>query len=119
MIYQSISALLLLLPIAAFANQSSSSQTQNVVVLESHLDVTCDTFTNRCIPTQLLIAKVGDRKIELRLYEGRPEALLALGTYPAKEVLSPGTLPYRLKDSYILTYPDGKTEKFDVVGLLQ
>jgi hypothetical protein len=108
-----------LLPIAPLVAQSPSIQQQSMVVLESRIDTPCDPFTKQCTRAQHLVAQVGDRKLELMRYESKPEALLQLGTYPAQKLPSKPTPSYRLNDSYLLTYPDGQTEKFDVVGLLK
>lgn len=113
-----MTTVLFLFPVAGLAFQASQTPQQNIVILESRLDDTCSTISDHCFPTQHLIAKVGERKIELRKYESRREALLKLGTYSAKLVQDKPTQSYRLNESYILTYPDGKTEKFDLVGLL-
>jgi hypothetical protein len=119
MFYTRMIALFFFLPMAGFADQPSRTQQQSLTVLESRLDVICDSLTSRCTLTQHLVAKVEDHKVELRRYESKPEALLALGTYAAQKVQGKADSAYRLNDSYVLTYPDGKTEKFDVVGLLQ
>ncbi len=98
------------------AQQPVPATVENVIVTESRHGIVCDT---RCTITQQIIATVGDRKLELRLYENKPEALLALGTYPGQRVSGKTNISYRVDESYILTYPDGKTEKFEVIGILR
>ena len=83
---------------------------------ESRHGIVCDT---RCTITQQLVATVGDRKLELRIYQNRPEPLLALGAYPGQRVPGKSAVSYRVDESYVLTYPDGKTEKFEVIGILR
>jgi hypothetical protein len=92
---------------------------EDVTVTESRLGVVCDSFTNRCTQTQMLVVKVGARKLELRMYESKPEPLLSTGVYPGQRVQGKASSTYRLDEAYVLTFPDGKTERFDVVGVLQ
>jgi hypothetical protein len=98
------------------AQQPVPATSESVIVTESRHGIVCDT---RCTITQQATATVGDRKLELRLYENKPELLLALGTYPGLRVPGKTTVSYRINESYILTYPDGKTENFEVTGILR
>ena len=55
------------------AQQASTAVArEDVTVTESRLGVVCDSFTNRCMQTQMLTVKVGARKLELRMYENKP-----------------------------------------------
>lgn len=91
----------------------------DVHVTESRHGLVCDPLAGKCITTQLLVATVGSRIVELRLYESRVQPLLALGTYPGELVIEKTAPSYRKDESYMLTYPDGKTEKYEVVGIRQ
>jgi hypothetical protein len=106
----------LLLSTLLGAQQPVPATSESVIVTESRHGIVCDT---RCTITQQITATVGDRKLELRLYENKPESLLALGTYPGQRVPGKTTVSYRVDESYILTYPDGKAEKFEVTGILR
>jgi hypothetical protein len=74
----------LLLSTLLGAQQPVPATSESVIVTESRHGIVCDT---RCTITQQITATVGDRKLELRLYENKPESLLALGTYPGQREL--------------------------------
>jgi hypothetical protein len=113
------SALLLLMTIPGLSQQPLGSLHEDVHVTESRFGIVCDPFAGRCTITQQLVATVGTRKLELQRYESKVEPLLALGIYPGQLVSGKNVPSYRLDESYVLTYPDGKTEKFQVVGISQ
>lgn len=109
----------LLLPLVLRAQQISYGTSERIVVTESRQELVCGLYRDGCTVAQVIVAQVGERKLELRLLENRPEPLLALGTYPGQRIPGKSTLSYRMDESYQLTYPDGKTERFDVIGILR
>jgi len=109
---------LLFLSFQGHSQQPDAVAHEDVVVTESRQGLICDPSEKRCINTQELVATVGGRKLELRLIQERKvNPLLALGTYPGQRVAGKAAPAYRLDEWYVLTYPDGNTEKFQVVGI--
>lgn len=104
-------------PVLAAQQVTTAVAREDVTVTESRLGVVCE--TSHCTQTQELVVRVGVRKLELRMYESKPEPLLALGVYPGQRVQGKSSSTYRIAEAYLLTFPDGKVERFEVVGILQ
>lgn len=57
------------------------------------------------------------KNYELEADQGGPATMLALGDYKAKLVKEEHVTAYRSAQNYELLFPDGRTLKFNVVGV--
>ncbi len=97
--------------------QTTSDYTTTVHVKHSHFTVDAQQLTQR------LDVTIDGHDYELA---GNPlsagiftSALLIPGDYPAKITKDEHKTPYKLTRIYELKFPDGKTDKFIVIGMSQ
>jgi len=100
-----------------WAQSSSGGYTVNIHVTSSEWIVVPSTVGP--VPAQRLKVVIGAKKYEL---EGTPKggqiAVLVLGDYKAKLVEDIHKNSYEISRTYELQFSDGKTRRFDVVGVM-
>lgn len=99
----------------------------NVRVTASHLDRQCEVAVGGqflCKMVQELTVVINDQVFQLAdrktdQDKGRGGALLKLGTYKGVFVYQEVATDYRSSQTFIMEFPDGKTEDFTVVGRME
>lgn len=114
-------AILIMVPVLAWAKPKPADYVLTVHVKSSHLILECDSVLGYIDCSRTLHLNV---VIDGRMYElaGYSDYLLRLGDYKAK--LLPDDSPasdnppsaYEYREKYKFLFPDGKTRKYSVVG---
>lgn len=119
---KAIFAILLMVPVLAWAKPKPADYTLTVHVQSSRMVLACDMFLDHvgCGKSLHLNVVIDGKKYELDA--GDYDYLLRLGDYKAKllpDDSSDGENPpaaYEYRRKYEFLFPDGKTRKFSVVG---
>jgi hypothetical protein len=110
----------LLLSISAYPQTASHPAVVDVQVVSSHIESECSQVvrgSSVCRQALYLGVQVGQRLLRLEEVQNKLSGnLLVLGSYKARLVKDDHSKPYLSSRVYELQFPDGTTERFDVVG---
>lgn len=116
-----LSALLFLLLLSSGIRAQTPAQAaySDFRVVGAFLVLECSDMHGNSYCPQVMRLRVEDGQHSFELKALRPNsrsALLALGNYKARLVIDEHSKPFLSSRVYELLYPDGSTERFDVVG---
>jgi hypothetical protein len=103
-----------------WSQTSAQTATFDLRIVSAFLEDECGQVNfGNSVCRQALHLRVEDSQHSLELVSSRgkpPFTLLALGVYKARLVKDEHSKPFLSSRVYELLYPDGSTERFDVVG---